>query len=115
MRSFTAMVLLAFTASVQAASATVSASGLLLDLGPHALGFRVVQQYDRARVYQTNTGLTSGQAATGERARPLQTLIWHPANKAHGKHLTYADDVRGKTKHRPSACWNGEKCNDAAS
>jgi dienelactone hydrolase len=62
--------------------------------GPYKVGFRVVQQYDRARVYKPSVDLTSGTTAAGERARPIQTLIWYPAKKASGKTLHYGDYVR---------------------
>lgn len=62
--------------------------------GPYKVGFRVVQQYDRARVYTPRVDLTSGTTAAGERARPMQTLIWYPAKKASGQALHYGDYVR---------------------
>jgi dienelactone hydrolase len=62
--------------------------------GPYKVGFRVVQQYDRARVYKPSVDLTSGTIAVGERARPIQTLIWYPAKKASGRALHYGDYVR---------------------
>jgi dienelactone hydrolase len=46
--------------------------------GPHPVGFRVVYQYDYSRVYKPAFDL-EGKPATGERARPIQTLIWYPA------------------------------------
>jgi dienelactone hydrolase len=62
--------------------------------GAYGVGFRVVQQYDHTRVYQQKIDLTSGRMASGERARPLQTLIWYPATKAAGKQLQYGDYLR---------------------
>jgi hypothetical protein len=62
--------------------------------GPYGVGFRVVQHYDRARVYKQHIDLTSGTTATGERARPVQTLIWYPAKKTSGQPLHYGDYVR---------------------
>lgn len=59
--------------------------------GAYGVGFRVVQQYDRGRAYKSKTDLTSGLPATGERARPLQTLIWYPTKNATGKPLHYGD------------------------
>lgn len=58
--------------------------------GPHAVGFKVVQQYDRARVYRSEIDLATGEPARGERARPVQTLVWYPAARG-GKPLTYRD------------------------
>jgi len=62
--------------------------------GTYSVGFRVVQQYDRAHVYKQRIDLTSGVPATGERARPVQTLIWYPAKRSSGKPLHYGDYVR---------------------
>lgn len=45
--------------------------------GPHAVGFRVVLQYDYSRSYMRVDA--EGNLVTGERARPIQTLIWYPA------------------------------------
>jgi dienelactone hydrolase len=46
--------------------------------GPHPVGFRVVHQYDYSRVYKPAFDL-EGKPTKGERARPIQTLIWYPA------------------------------------
>jgi tetratricopeptide (TPR) repeat protein len=48
--------------------------------GPHPVGFRVVRQYDYTRSYKRVD--TEGNLITGERARPIQTLIWYPAQAA---------------------------------
>jgi dienelactone hydrolase len=47
--------------------------------GPHAVGFRVVQQYDYSRSYKRGVD-AEGKPVTSERARPIQTLIWYPAD-----------------------------------
>ena len=47
--------------------------------GPHAVGFKVVQQYDRTRSYKAEIDLATGETVKGERARPVQTLVWYPA------------------------------------
>ncbi len=46
--------------------------------GPHPVGFRVVHQYDYSRAYKPAFDL-EGKPISGERARPIQTLIWYPA------------------------------------
>ncbi|GAA4048400.1 hypothetical protein GCM10022409_38510 [Hymenobacter glaciei] len=61
--------------------------------GPHGVGFRVVKQYDYSRTYKEKIDLVSGLPAVGERARPLQTLVWYPAPKA-GTPVRYADYLR---------------------
>ena len=46
-------------------------------LGAHAVGFRVVEQYDYTRSYLRVD--VEGNLVPGDRARPMQTLIWYPA------------------------------------
>jgi dienelactone hydrolase len=58
--------------------------------GPHAVGLRVVEQYDFSRTWVSRTDAL-GKATVGERARPLQTLIWYPAVKGSGKPMTVGD------------------------
>lgn len=64
-----------------------------LERGPHGVGFRVLQQYDHARVYKTRFDLLTGQRVQGERARPVQTLIWYPASQK-GAGIAYRDYLR---------------------
>jgi dienelactone hydrolase len=58
--------------------------------GPYPVGLKVVQQYDYSRTWH-GTVDELGQPYTGERARPLQTLIWYPADKAKGETMTMRD------------------------
>lgn len=60
--------------------------------GPYAAGLKVVEQYDRSRVYRALTD-SLGQPFKGERARPLQTLVWYPAKASSGKAMTVGDYV----------------------
>jgi tetratricopeptide (TPR) repeat protein len=46
--------------------------------GSYGVGLKVVQQYDHSRVYHGATDAL-GRPYLGERARPLQTLIWYPS------------------------------------
>ena len=55
--------------------------------GPHAVGLKVVEQYDFSRTYRSLTD-ELGKPYQGDRARPLQTLIWYPAEKSSGKPMT---------------------------
>jgi dienelactone hydrolase len=64
-----------------------------LSPGPYGVGFRVVQQYDYTRSYKEKTDLVTGKPYLGERARPVQTLVWYPAAKG-GTPLRYADYMR---------------------
>ncbi len=61
--------------------------------GPHGVGLRVVHQYDFSRSYRGATDPVTGEAVTGEKARPIQTLIWYPAAKS-GTPLRYNDYLR---------------------
>lgn len=61
--------------------------------GPYGVGFRVVAQYDYSRSYKGATDAFTGQPTVGERARPLQTLVWYPAAKG-GTPLRYGDYLR---------------------
>jgi hypothetical protein len=60
--------------------------------GPNPVGLKVVQQYDYSRTWR---GIVdeAGQPYTGERARPLQTLIWYPAEKTGHATMTLRDYV----------------------
>ncbi len=62
--------------------------------GPHAVGLRIVEQYDFSRGYRGKTDVETGKPITGERARPIQTLIWYPAAKGSGQGLTVGDYVK---------------------
>lgn len=64
------------------------------DPGIYGVGFRVVQQYDHARVFKQKTDLISGTPTTGQRARPIQTLIWYPTKKTGNARLHYRDYLR---------------------
>jgi len=55
--------------------------------GPHGVGFRLVEQYDRSRSFAPSTG-PLGEATIGQRDRPVQTLIWYPANTKSGAKVT---------------------------
>ena len=58
--------------------------------GPFAVGFRVVNQYDHARAYKGDVDAVTGKPVAGERARPIQTLVWYPAATA-GKPMVFGD------------------------
>ena len=56
---------------------------LALPPGPHGVGLKVVEQYDASRSYLPLTDAV-GKPTQGERARPLQTLIWYPGETSKG-------------------------------
>jgi tetratricopeptide (TPR) repeat protein len=58
--------------------------------GPDPVGLKVVEQYDYSRTYRPKVDAL-GKLTAGERARPLQTLIWYPAEKSDEKPMTVGD------------------------
>jgi Chlorophyllase len=58
--------------------------------GPHSVGLRIVEQYDYSRTYRPAID-NLGKPFHGERARPLQTLIWYPAERNGAKPMTVGD------------------------
>jgi len=58
--------------------------------GPHSVGLRVAEQYDRSRVFTTTID-ENGKPITKEVPRPLQILVWYPAEKSSGKTMTLGD------------------------
>lgn len=96
MRSIlTVAFLMVFVAAAHAQSAPVAASGdqrfhFTEKPGPHAVGLKVVEQYDFSRSYRSITD-ELGKPYPGERARPLQTLVWYPAQKSSAKPMTVGD------------------------
>jgi dienelactone hydrolase len=66
-------------------------------IGPHAVGMRLVQQYDYSRFSRPAFDIVTGQATSGTRVRPVQTLVWYPAKasaKASAKPMRYVDYAR---------------------
>lgn len=61
--------------------------------GPYAVGLKVVEQYDKSRAYRALTD-SLGKPTRGERARPLQTLVWYPAMANAAKAMTVGDYVK---------------------
>lgn len=58
--------------------------------GPHAVGVKVVQQYDGTRLFKSAVNLTTGEPVQGERARPIQAIVWYPAARG-ADPVTYRD------------------------
>ena len=54
------------------------------------MGLKVVEQYDFSRSYRLATDKL-GKPYQGDRARPIQTLIWYPSQKTSGKPMTVGD------------------------
>jgi pimeloyl-ACP methyl ester carboxylesterase len=58
--------------------------------GKYAVGLKVVEQYDFSRTYRAKID-AEGKPTVGERARPLQTLVWYPAGTSGRKPMTVRD------------------------
>lgn len=89
MRSIVCLALLC-TSSLAMADANFE---FKLERGPYAVGVKVLQQYDYSRVYKPRVNMLTGRPTEGERARPVQALIWYPARQS-GTALVYGDYVR---------------------
>ena len=67
------------------------------EFGDYAVGFRLVEQYDYSRTFAPLVDEV-GKPFQGERARPIQTLIWYPAQND-TQHMTVGDYVAlGRTE-----------------
>lgn len=60
--------------------------------GPLPVGWTVVQQIDHSRAYQPLVDPVTGRPTSGERARPMQMLLWYPAQGG-GSRTRYVDYV----------------------
>jgi dienelactone hydrolase len=80
--------------------------------GPYDVGLRIIRQYDFTRAYRGEIDLSSGQVNKGERARPVQTLVWYPA-QAGGTKLRYDTYVRSAVTEENDAL-NAEEAGQAA-
>jgi pimeloyl-ACP methyl ester carboxylesterase len=58
--------------------------------GAYSVGLKVVDQYDRSRGFHVEGG-TSASPETAESPRPLQTLVWYPAEKSDLPTMTIGD------------------------
>jgi pimeloyl-ACP methyl ester carboxylesterase len=63
----------------------------LVKPGPHAVGLKVVEQYDSARNFGSAVDQKTVSPAQVECARPLQTLVWYPAQKSARTPMTMGD------------------------
>ena len=81
------LILILCTASLNAAAATPS---LIPEAGPHAVGLRIVQQYDYSRAMDAQVD-AFGKTAPALRARPIQTLVWYPAKRTTAAPMLAAD------------------------
>lgn len=61
--------------------------------GAYSVGFQVVEQYDRSRTFLASPNAPAS-ADKGETPRPIQTLIWYPANPSTRPAMTFGDYAR---------------------
>lgn len=91
------VMLLAMTPFCVAAQ-SVAAFSLGAKQGPYPVGLRVVEQYDYSRTFQPLVD-DLGKPYRGETARPIQTLIWYPAQKSSSRPITFGEYIDlGKTE-----------------
>ena len=58
--------------------------------GQYEVGLKVIDQYDRSRTFDLESDAPGGpNAIKGD--RPLQTLVWYPADSTSGLAMTYGD------------------------
>ena len=89
MRPIALLILFCLACSAQAASHYVFSN----PPGPHPVGVSVVQQYDYARAPRPAIDSDTGLVRKGELARPVQTLVWYPA-QAKGVTMRFGDYYR---------------------
>lgn len=58
--------------------------------GPYSVGLRVAEQYDRSRLFAATLD-ENEKPVTVEGPRPLQILVWYPAETSSGKIMTFGD------------------------
>ena len=80
-------IILYSTASLAAAAASPA---LIPQAGPHAVGLRVVQQYDHSRALEAQVDVF-GKTGNVAPARPIQTLVWYPAKRTSAAPMLVAD------------------------
>lgn len=92
-RLFVACLLLIVCPCALAASAEVPATSFPTGQmqGPYVVGFSAVEQYDRSRSYRTNgLDLVTGATLPSLPGRPVQMLVWYPAQEG-GVAMNYGD------------------------
>jgi dienelactone hydrolase len=80
----------AFSSSIATSAQDVPLFHFIEKPGPRNVGLKVVEPYDYSRIYRPLTD-DLGKPFQGERARPLQTLIWYPAEKGETRPMTVGD------------------------
>lgn len=110
-KGFSLLCAVVFTIALSGSSEAQTPNRFYLNQKPgsYAVGLKVVPQYDRSRTWGPAVN-DLGKPVTGERARPLQTLIWYPAGKTTAKPMTvsdYANLLETETSFESPALWPG--------
>lgn len=92
MRNLLLLLVVSFAAGC--ASAAAATPAFPAGPGQYGVGLRIVQLQDRSRAYADKIDLVSGAPLPGDRARPLQALVWYPAAQQGGTAIRYVDYLR---------------------
>lgn len=71
-------------------NADAASASLIPEAGPHAVGLRIVQQYDYSRAMDAQVD-AFGHALSAGPGRPIQTLVWYPAKRSANAPMLAAD------------------------
>jgi dienelactone hydrolase len=88
------IVLLSFAVLVTTSTAAL-AEALIPAPGPHAVGLHIVQQVDASRGPTPKLTIFGDDKAAGT-ARPMQTLVWYPAQASSAAHVRYLDYLQSE-------------------
>lgn len=88
LRSF--LIVLVVAGNAQAAAQTAGSPALMPTPGPHAVGLRMVQQYDYSRMLEAPVDAFGNVGNVGP-GRPIQTLVWYPARRTDAAPMQVAD------------------------
>jgi len=88
---FVALLILA-VATNSSSSSGQSALSFSLKYGPHTVGYRSHEMYDRTRNIPKDTVAVTGEPVSRPRPRPIHVSVWYPARKRPGtRPMTYGD------------------------
>lgn len=79
-----------FSLSIFAGAALAQGMVLTPPPGPHAVGLHIVQQYDVSRGPTPKLAMFADSKVLNP-ARPMQTLVWYPAQASGAAHVHYLD------------------------
>jgi hypothetical protein len=85
-----ALLLSAFVLCLSAHAQLSEMFSLKVQPGPYVVGLHVVDQYDRSRNFRSRVDDLGGPTSV-ETSRPLQTLVWFPAEASKQEHVSVAD------------------------